>query len=157
MHTRTAHLLANDLPGVRRIGGQQLVLQISLLRGAEDGPGRVLQGCPHFMLHSMPSAESICGWHPQTQEPKVMLILILTSSSIGLLHSIVGTCIGAGRQAGGHVEELRNCHRVRFTHIGGGRVLQGAADDAGVQHDELDQLADVEAAVDLWRSTNSTD
>ena len=35
------------------------------------------------------------------------------------------------------------------THVTGGDVLPVAADDAGVQHDELQQLADLEAAVDL--------
>ena len=30
-----------------------------------------------------------------------------------------------------------------------GAVLRRAADDAGVQHDQLDQLADLEVAVDL--------
>jgi hypothetical protein len=133
-----AHLLPDDLPHLAAaLGLGQLRLEVRLLVGAEDAAVGILRA-------------------------KCSCVLEAGAQSYTTLPEGARCCLHAGCwQSSDQAEQTAHASHAQMgsgtrvsqqtavTHGACGVVLLVAADDAGVQHDELHELAELEAAEDL--------
>ncbi len=139
---RKQHLLAEHLPGLLALGGAQLLLQVLLLRRAQDGAVRVLHviGTTHIMRvrlkFSIPDQTLVLTAQHRLQ--RCLLLHLPSTSGAPRCASVDRSLVSLkspSRQRCSITQRFLTEFQGqawRGAHLAGGAVLEVAADDAGV-------------------------